>query len=96
MVHTELLHEDKLREEHRLNINGKKIELIVKKEDGQAIFEFKDGSAELAPHEQNYLMSEMEAISTDFLSRRIFGTFVPREKKVSNNVKKVSKKFFRS
>ena len=96
MIHTELLHEDKHREEHRLNINGKPVELIVKKEDGQAIFEFKDGSAELAPHEQNYLMLEMEAISTDFLSRRVFGTYVPREKKFQTNVKKVSKKFFRS
>lgn len=96
MIHTELLHEDRHREEHLLDINGKKIELIVKKEDGQAIFEFKETSAELAPHEQNYLIAEMETISTDFLSRRIFGTFVPREKKFQTNVKKVSKKFFRS
>lgn len=81
MITKEIVYEDKKREDYRIVINGKVVELSVKKENGQAVFELGDAKAALEPHEQHYLIDEMHSISVDFLARRVFGTFVPSGKK---------------
>jgi exonuclease III len=81
MIKKELVYEDRKREDYRIVINGKVVELGVKKENGQAVFELGDTKTALEPHEQHYLIDEMRTISIDFLSRRVFGTYVPSGKK---------------
>ena len=92
MIRTELIREERALEEHRLDINGKVFDLIIRKEQGTAVFEFRDSHVVLEPHEQAYLMDEMQGLQVDFLARRVFGTFVP--KKSFKNVKKSFKKVF--
>lgn len=81
MIVKEILYEDSKREDHRIVINGKTVELSVRKEFGQAVFEMWNNKVFLEPHEQHYLIDEMQTISVDFLSRRAFGAFSPSKKK---------------
>jgi hypothetical protein len=88
MLKTELIREERALEEHRMEINGKTFELIIKKEHGTAVFEFRDSQVSLDSHEQMLLMDELQGMQVDFLARRAFGTFVPK-----NSFKKVKKSF---
>lgn len=81
MITKEIFYEDAQREDHRIAINGKIVELSVRKESGQAVFEMGNSKVSLEPHEQHYLLDQMQTISIDFLARRAFGQFSPFNKK---------------
>lgn len=81
MITKEIFYEDALREDYRIAINEKVVELSVRKECGQAVFEMGNCNSPLEPHEQHLLMDEMRTISIDFLARRAFGQFSLSKKK---------------
>lgn len=78
MIKIELRHETREHEEHDVNINNKVFSLRIDKSPDGPVFSFRDDGISLEPHEQEHLIREMNEISRDFSSRRVWGMHVPK------------------
>lgn len=79
MLKTLLIRESEMQEYYTVDINGKVIHVYIEKGDDGAIFTIEDHGVYLADVERATVLEELKTLSIDFSSRRIFGSYRPKE-----------------
>jgi hypothetical protein len=79
MLKTLLIRESERQEYYTVDINGKMIHVYIEKGDDGAVFTIEDHGVYLADTERFTVLEELKTLSIDFSSRRIFGSYRPKE-----------------
>ncbi len=79
MLKTLLIQESEKQEYYTVDINGKVLHVYIEKGDEGAVFTIEDHGVYLTDSERATVLEELKALSIDFSSRRIFGTYRPKE-----------------
>ena len=96
MLITTLVKESRNQEHYTITINGKVLQVLIEKGDDGAIFTIKDHGVQLADTERATVLDELKTLSIDFSSRRIFGTYRPKEndsKVISSSSRSVGNRY---
>jgi hypothetical protein len=65
------------REEHELEVNGKRFLVEITREQGEPVFGFPGPQPDLAPHERDAVIQELGQLSQEFKARRVWGSYRP-------------------
>jgi hypothetical protein len=79
MLKTLLIQESEKQEYYTVDINGKVLHVYIEKGDEGAVFTIEDHGVYLTDPERSTVFEELKVLSIDFSSRRIFGTYRPKE-----------------
>jgi len=79
MLKTLLIRQSERQEYYTVDINGKVIHVYIEKGDDGAVFTIEDHGVYLLDGERVSVLEELKTLSIDFSSRRIFGSYRPKE-----------------